>query len=1089
MKQTSKTLRKLLSLTLCLIMVLGSGAVGLTAAYAETTMAGDGSASDPYQITNYDQLQEFSSIVNGGDTDACAVLINDILVESDSTGFTPIGLDDDGYSGTFDGQNHKIDGISLSSTYHSGLGENFVGLFSSIGKDGVLRDLVLSNVKINDVPRLCGIFVLDNEGGVKNCVLSGNITFGRFAYSSTTFAAIANGNYGKISGCINKCDIDAGISLISGIARKNGGIISDCCNFGNLSGDTAYGICMNNFDTISRCVNFGNINAEEAAGLIGKLSEGSVSECYNTGKITGGYSAKALISSYGSATFNKIYYNSETSGCTDSYATGKTTAELKGYGVVKALGFSEEEWTERDNDYPLPTSVFNMLYTELTSDMVMDIPDCLYTDHSLTPDVTIIDCNKTLTKNKDYTVAYFGNLFVGTAIVKIHGIGDYYGEVTTTFKITPRTVILTSASASKAYDGASLTNNNVIVSGDGFANGQGVEWKCTGSQTDVGASENEFTYNFKQGTEPGDYIIKVRKGTLTVTPKALNASMISGVYNASYTGKPIEWNIVVKDGDKTLAEITDYTVSYKDNTNAGTASVTITGIGNYGGTVTEKFIISPAAQNAPTGITSTDETKCSASDGTISGLTTAMEISSDGRSYAPCTGTTMTGLAHGTYYIRYAGSTNYAASDSTQVEIKNGDCYGGTATCVSKAVCDGCHNEYGELGTHCYEWKSDDTHYWQKCKYCNEETQKKDLPSVTLNCPERICKDQIPEITFTVPEGWSFFTIGLTTNFMGDNFYQITHLSGNTYAIEFSDSELSFIKFMIESSIKNDKTKLYCRVYLVSEDGFEYKAADNEISIQTEHSGGTATCVSKAVCDVCGKEYGEFDNNNHAFNKVEFTWSKSYDVCTAKFTCQNDAKHTKEVKCDVKKEITTEPTCTTQGEYTCTATVNFEGKTYSDVQKYSIPVKEHEWNDFYTVDKEPTVTEPGCKSIHCKHCDATKDSQPVLSLTNSFEEYKQATIEKLDSLITEHNSIISKIVVSFADFVIKRCDYDDTKSYEENIASVDEIAQDAINMINARHDFNYGCPFIRCIANIFDPCFVTARCIVHFVLIQILKVL
>ena len=85
--------------------------------------------------------------------------------------------------------------------------------------------------------------------------------------------------------------------------------------------------------------------------------------------------------------------------------------------------------------------------------------------------------------------------------------------------ITPRSVTLTSASDSKVYDGTALTNDKVTVGGaDGFADGEGAEYNVTGTQTNVGSSDNTFTYTLKKGTKADNYDIKTENGTLTVTP-------------------------------------------------------------------------------------------------------------------------------------------------------------------------------------------------------------------------------------------------------------------------------------------------------------------------------------------------------------------------------------------------------------------------------------------------------------------------------------------------------------------------------------------------------------------------------------------
>ena len=86
-----------------------------------------------------------------------------------------------------------------------------------------------------------------------------------------------------------------------------------------------------------------------------------------------------------------------------------------------------------------------------------------------------------------------------------------------TVVISPREVTLTSGSASKVYDGTALANGNVTVDGDGFVAGEGASYVYTGSQTDVGESENTFTYTLNDGTKAGNYNITTVNGTLTVT--------------------------------------------------------------------------------------------------------------------------------------------------------------------------------------------------------------------------------------------------------------------------------------------------------------------------------------------------------------------------------------------------------------------------------------------------------------------------------------------------------------------------------------------------------------------------------------------
>ena len=86
-----------------------------------------------------------------------------------------------------------------------------------------------------------------------------------------------------------------------------------------------------------------------------------------------------------------------------------------------------------------------------------------------------------------------------------------------TLTINKRSVTLTSETASKVYDGTPLTKPEVTVTGDGFVEGEGATYNVTGSQTDVGKSDNEFTYELNANTKASNYNITMYKGELVIT--------------------------------------------------------------------------------------------------------------------------------------------------------------------------------------------------------------------------------------------------------------------------------------------------------------------------------------------------------------------------------------------------------------------------------------------------------------------------------------------------------------------------------------------------------------------------------------------
>ena len=104
--------------------------------------------------------------------------------------------------------------------------------------------------------------------------------------------------------------------------------------------------------------------------------------------------------------------------------------------------------------------------------------------------------------------------------------------------IKPRSVTLTSASDSKVYDGTPLTKPNVTVTGDGFVEGEGATYDVTGTITNVGETENKFTYTLNEGTKAGNYDITTKLGKLTIKPVAEVTVTIKGnTKTVYYNGK------------------------------------------------------------------------------------------------------------------------------------------------------------------------------------------------------------------------------------------------------------------------------------------------------------------------------------------------------------------------------------------------------------------------------------------------------------------------------------------------------------------------------------------------------------------------
>ena len=139
-------------------------------------------------------------------------------------------------------------------------------------------------------------------------------------------------------------------------------------------------------------------------------------------------------------------------------------------------------------------------------------------EHKEVLTVTDTKTGKELVAGTDYSVTYSSDLVnAGTVKVTVAGLGNYTGSFTKTYKITKRSVTLTSATVSKVYDGSALTNTSITVSGDGFVEGEGASYEVTGTQTEVGNSANSFEYKLNEKTLASNYNITKVVGTLTIT--------------------------------------------------------------------------------------------------------------------------------------------------------------------------------------------------------------------------------------------------------------------------------------------------------------------------------------------------------------------------------------------------------------------------------------------------------------------------------------------------------------------------------------------------------------------------------------------
>ena len=228
-------------------------------------------------------------------------------------------------------------------------------------------------------------------------------------------------------------------------------------------------------------------------------------------------------------------------------------------------------------------------------------------EHAEKPIVKDGKTGVTLEEGKDYEIVYPTDIKnAGTVTATVNGKGNYDGSFEIKYNILKRDVTFTSATDSKQYDGTALTNGNVEITGDGFAEGEGATFNVTGSITNTGSTENTFTYELNEGTLASNYNIEANAGTLTITPKSIipdgphtpddkkTGITVENPKDVKYDGKEHAQKPIVKDEKTgvTLEEGKDYEVVYPtDIKNVGTVTATVNGKGNYDGSFEIKYNI------------------------------------------------------------------------------------------------------------------------------------------------------------------------------------------------------------------------------------------------------------------------------------------------------------------------------------------------------------------------------------------------------------------------------------------------------------------------------------------------------------------
>ncbi|MBQ8279918.1 MAG: InlB B-repeat-containing protein [Roseburia sp.] len=233
----------------------------------------------------------------------------------------------------------------------------------------------------------------------------------------------------------------------------------------------------------------------------------------------------------------------------------------------------------------------------LLPDMVSELSVMTYTGTTIEPQPVVSYMGTILEKDVDYTVTYENNVNIGTATAVITGIGSFEGTARKQFKIQAKGLETGFVSDIKgeAYTGEAI-RPEVVLSYNGIPLQKNIDYRISfANNTEVGTATVEIKGR-------GNFI-----GTLQTSFEIVGANLnemeaagavkvllegSEAAYQVLYTGDPIEPEVTVElsDGSR-LLEGKDFTIAYENHIAPGTATVKVTGVGNYGSVIEKTFTI------------------------------------------------------------------------------------------------------------------------------------------------------------------------------------------------------------------------------------------------------------------------------------------------------------------------------------------------------------------------------------------------------------------------------------------------------------------------------------------------------------------
>ncbi len=495
--------------------------------------------------------------------------------------------------------------------------------------------------------------------------------------------------------------------------------------------EDSFTVTSNNYKNIKVVVKDGSLTINPAAVTVTITGNTKTEKYTGTEKSVTGYTSEKTNNLYTDADFGlKADAKAEAKGTNaGTYQMGLTKDSFENKNANFAVTFKVTDgWLKIDKKSIIPDEP-KTPEEKKTGIKVTAPKDTTYSGNEQKKEPVIEDTKTGKTLNKDdYLLSYSSDVTnAGTVTITVTGKGNYSGEFTVTYKIKPRKVTLKSETASKPYDGTALTKPAVKVSGDGFVEGEVSDIKATGSVTTVSEGEvtNTITFTKENNYKAGNYTIDKDEGKLSIRAQSINPGTDPEKPNPDYTGAKVnspsdevydgkehKWIPTVTDkADKKLEAGTDYTVEYstKNFKDVGTIDVTITGIGNYTGTVTRTYKITPksvtvTADNKSKVFGETDPKLTAKVDGTLGNDTVDYKLSRKaGEDVGKYEITVKGDKLQGNYSVTYATGTLTITSQSidpgTDPEKPNPDYTGAKVNKPSDSVYDGNEHKWSPTVT------------------------------------------------------------------------------------------------------------------------------------------------------------------------------------------------------------------------------------------------------------------------------------------------------------------------------------------------------------------------------------------------------